>query len=189
MSFSQLKSTQVQDRVRVTTMDGREFIKHAVIEALNNPFVDVRPLQSSKERARQARTGGGPPAALPVQRTIKHFVMNLPATALEFLDAYRLAFSDPQHSSRLRELYTSTTMPMVHCHCFTRELERPQAEVDILKVGFCFASISLAHRSQRAERALGVALESPSFHYVRRVAPTKDMYCLSFVLPTSIMSY
>lgn len=168
-------------------MDGREFIKHAVIEALNNPFVDVRPLQSSKERARQARTAGGPPAALPVQRTIKHFVMNLPATALEFLDAYRLAFSDPRHLSRLRELYMST-MPMVHCHCFTRELERPQAEVDILKVRFFFASISLAHPSQRAERALGVALESPSFHYVRRVAPNKDMYCLSFVLPTSIMN-
>jgi tRNA (guanine37-N1)-methyltransferase len=164
MSFQLLNLTQVQDRVRVTTMDGREFIKHAIIEALNNPFIEVRPLQSSKERARQARTPGGPPAALPVQRTIKHFVMNLPATALEFLDAYRLAFSDPQHSSRLQELYTSTKMPMVYCHCFTRELERPQAEADILKVGFCSASISLAHRISesrtRARSRVGVTIVS-----------------------------
>lgn len=173
-------------------MDGRDFIKHAVIEALNNPFVDVRPLQSSKERAKRARNPQSLPATLLVQRTIKHFVMNLPAMALEFLDAYRLAFTNPQHLSKIRELYTEASMPTIHCHCFTRELERPRAEADILQVSFPALRLAslLTSDNQRAESALGVGLESASasFHYVRRVAPNKDMYCLSFVLPASIMN-
>ncbi|CAG7853956.1 tRNA (guanine(37)-N1)-methyltransferase {ECO:0000255/HAMAP-Rule:MF_03152} {ECO:0000255/HAMAP-Rule:MF_03152}; AltName: Full=M1G-methyltransferase {ECO:0000255/HAMAP-Rule:MF_03152}; AltName: Full=tRNA [GM37] methyltransferase {ECO:0000255/HAMAP-Rule:MF_03152}; AltName: Full=tRNA methyltransferase 5 {ECO:0000255/HAMAP-Rule:MF_03152} [Serendipita indica DSM 11827] len=159
---------KVEDRVRVTTMDGRAFIKHAVQEAIDHPFENILPLQSSSQRAKQARLKLPPPDPLPVQRTIKHFVMNLPATALEFLDAFRPAF----RSATNQELYNTNGMPTIHCHCFTRELEKENAEVDILK---------------RAEEALGMSIANPSFHYVRRVAPNKDMYCLSFVLPRTIM--
>lgn len=133
IDFSNRK--QVQDRVRVTTMDGREFIKHAVIEAIERPFTNIRPLQSSKERAKAARTSQAPPSPLPIQRKIQHFVMNLPATALEFLDAFKPAFANVQYISRIRELYGTGRAPMVHCHCFTRELERADAEKDILQVG------------------------------------------------------
>ncbi|KAG8843690.1 tRNA(m(1)G37)methyltransferase, partial [Serendipita sp. 411] len=52
------------------------------------------------------------------------------------------------------------------------ELDAQRAEEDILK---------------RAEESLGYPISEPSFHYVRRVAPTKDMYCLSFRLPATIM--
>ena len=183
------QENRVQDRIRVTTMDGRDFIKHAVVEALDNPFVDIRPLQSSKERSKQARSAQPPPPPLPVQRAIKHFVMNLPATAIEFLDAFRPAFTQEEHAPEIRELYRSAGMPVIHCHCFTRELERDRAEDDITRVSLIpgvMHPFSLCH-SQRAETALGVALTSPSFHYVRRVAPNKDMYCISFKLPDIIM--
>ncbi|KIM32289.1 hypothetical protein M408DRAFT_326902 [Serendipita vermifera MAFF 305830] len=166
------QDNRVQDRVRVTTMDGREFIKHAVIEAIDNPFVNIRPLLSSKERSKQARSAQPPPPPLPVQRIIKHFVMNLPATALEFLDAFKPAFTQASHATKIRELYGSGGLPAIHCHCFTRELERERAEEDIIR---------------RAEEALGTRLSNPSLHYVRRVAPNKDMYCISFQLPVSIM--
>lgn len=56
--------------------------------------------------------------------------MNLPDTAIEFLDALRGVLS---HTDRnLSGLYE--TMPMVHCHCFTRFLDPAEAESDIRKV-------------------------------------------------------
>ncbi len=54
--------------------------------------------------------------------------MNLPDSAIEFLDTFRGVLAAPE----LREKYT--TMPMVHCHCFTREAEEEKAHADILEV-------------------------------------------------------
>jgi hypothetical protein len=55
--------------------------------------------------------------------------MNLPDSALTFLDAFRGILSDPE----LREAYANK-LPMVHCHCFTRELELEAAKKDIFAV-------------------------------------------------------
>ena len=56
--------------------------------------------------------------------------MNLPDSAIEFLDAFRGALS--QGLQEFRTLYDE--MPMVHCHCFTRFLEPDEAERDIRNV-------------------------------------------------------
>ena len=65
-----------------------------------------------------------------LRNRISHFVMNLPDSAIEFLDAFRGVFAEPA----LREAYEGK-MPMVHCHCFTREVEdQRRAEVDIKQV-------------------------------------------------------
>lgn len=63
--------------------------------------------------------------------------MNLPDTAILFLDAFRGVLSPENAGERdLSGLYAEGTMPMVHCHCFTRELEPEKAEVDIRQVSF-----------------------------------------------------
>lgn len=184
------QDNRVPDRIRVTTMDGREFIKQAIVEALDRPFTNIRPIQSSKERSKQARSSTQPlplPPSLPVQSAIQHFVMNLPATALEFLDAFKPAFNQASHASRIREVYGSTGLPVVHCHCFTRELEKEKAEGDITKASIRrLSGYKASYTFQRAEESLGMRLTNPSFHYVRKVAPNKDMYCISFQLPNSI---
>jgi tRNA (guanine37-N1)-methyltransferase len=87
--------------------------------------------------SRQQSRGIPPPSQLPPRNRIAHFVMNLPDSAITFLDAFRgiLAPSSSLSSEvdiDLTAIYD--VMPMVHCHCFTRELEREAAERDIRHV-------------------------------------------------------
>jgi len=100
--------------------------------------------------------------------------MNLPDSAIEFLDAFRGILSPDRVGERdIRNVYPDdASLPMVHCYCFTRELEFDKAEVDI---------------RERVEKAMGAPLEGDvKLHVVRRVAPKKDMYCISFKLPTGV---
>jgi hypothetical protein len=45
-----------------------------------------------------------------------------------------LSFQDLRSVEGAEELYTLGTMPKVHCHCFTRELEKEKAIEDIQQV-------------------------------------------------------
>jgi tRNA (guanine37-N1)-methyltransferase len=87
----------------------------------------------------------------------QHVLMNLPATAPEFLDAFRG--------------FAGKTLPRIHVHCFSSKdsIESERATIE------------------RCETALGCSLNveehQVSVHTVRNVAPNKNMYCLSFNLP------
>jgi tRNA (guanine37-N1)-methyltransferase len=60
--------------------------------------------------------------------------MNLPDSAITFLDAFRGILSPENTNGRdVRSVYE--TMPMIHCHCFTRELDPGSAEADIRQGG------------------------------------------------------
>lgn len=87
-------------------------------------------------------------------------IMNLPASATDFLDLFKGLYLDTD---------TKTTLPTVHCYTFEME---ENAETSLL---------------QRVEAMLGVTLPEKMIIYnVRNVAPKKHMYCLSFSLPESI---
>ncbi|ORY02240.1 hypothetical protein K493DRAFT_208503 [Basidiobolus meristosporus CBS 931.73] len=124
-------------------MDGRDFIRNST-ETLN---------QSCKDGSSF--------------RFFNHYVMNLPATAIEFLDAFVGLFHGKE--SLLAE--RSIQLPMVHCHCFSRS-EDPKT--DIL---------------ERIHQIMGykVDAETSIIHHVRSVAPNKDMYCASFRLTPEIV--
>ena len=92
-----------------------------------------------------------------------HCIMNLPKTALEFLDAFR---GYPRASSE-----TKNILPRIHVHCFAPK-DTQAAKQEIWK---------------RAETSLGCSLNEDDdrvvIHPVRDVSPNKNMYCLSFTLP------
>ncbi|KAJ2696541.1 tRNA(m(1)G37)methyltransferase [Coemansia sp. IMI 203386] len=156
---------KVQDRVCAFNMDGRDFIRKAFVEyfaktkqgPLSIPPIPKASVSRSKPVAPE------PPIEIP-SRSFDHVVMNLPAIAIEFLDAFRGLFAGFEEKPNL---------PLIHTHCFTKSDE---PEKDIL---------------QRACRAMGYPEEQyedldADVYYVRRVAPKKDMYCLSLRLPEAV---
>ncbi|KAK7255978.1 hypothetical protein RIF29_29407 [Crotalaria pallida] len=87
---------------------------------------------------------------------IDHVIMNLPASAIQFLDAFR---------GLIQRKYWKGPLPQIHCYCFIRATETPESIIAI------------------AESALNARIQDPIFHKVRDVAPNKAMFCLSFRLP------
>lgn len=138
-------SVKVTDLVRVSCEDGRDFIRTSVFRIYDLPFAAYtgpKPSRSQMEKERKqlqkrAAAPGKPiPPSVPVaegqppRRRISHFVMNLPDSAISFLDAFRGILNDAGRN--LSGTYDE--MPMIHCHCFTRELEPAKAEADIRQV-------------------------------------------------------
>lgn len=89
-----------------------------------------------------------------------HVIMNLPASAPEFLDAFRG--------------FKGKILPRIHVHCFAcKDVEEAKK-----------SSV------ERCEAALGCKLDEAENRVtvitVRNVSPTKNMYCVSFNLPEGI---
>jgi tRNA (guanine37-N1)-methyltransferase len=105
-----------------------------------------------------ASSGEGLPASLPFG-FFSHVLMNLPASALTFLDAFVGAFD--------RRTWRAP-LPAVHCYCFSKASD-PAAEV----IGI-------------AEQTMGCKLPGATVHVVRDVSPHKLMLCLEFTVPDEV---
>lgn len=73
------------------------------------------------------------PAPESTARTISHFVMNLPGSALEFLDAYNGCYKPLLSQSDFPGV-EAIEMPYIHVHCFSKEPEGDPARDDICRV-------------------------------------------------------
>jgi tRNA (guanine37-N1)-methyltransferase len=107
-----------------------------------------------------------------------HFIMNLPAAAPEFLDAFRGWNFGGSVSSPKK-------IPTIHVHCFGEKARGPEesgrVQTQVL---------------QRCEKALGCpgSLSEPEgrqrnkaqVRIVRDVGPRKNMFCVSFSLPVEV---
>jgi len=103
-----------------------------------------------------------------------HFIMNLPAAAPEFLDAFRGW-----------NFGSSKKIPTIHVHCFGEKARGPE-------------ETSRVHTQvlQRCERALdcpgslseqeGRQKNKAQVRIVRDVGPRKNMFCVSFLLPEEV---
>jgi tRNA (guanine37-N1)-methyltransferase len=182
---------QVTPFVRPFCEDGRVFIHQAadsILEASQKGECAVitrkEPLPqgqannnnntTSKSRTRFATRE----ERIPIPPTISHFVMNLPASAIEFLPSYRGVYAGRE---ALFAPHTATPLPMVHVHCFSVKAADETPRRDIC---------------ERITRELGFAVrpgDDPdagegvvAVHCVRDVAPAKSMYCASFRLPREV---
>ncbi|KAF8586228.1 hypothetical protein K439DRAFT_1556822 [Ramaria rubella] len=168
-----IERNHVQDRVWVSCEDGATFIERVTRQAWEDPFPELGPPKSAKQVAREARRRVLRDIPSPRRGTqrISHFAMNLPDSAISFLRAFKGLFSKLRNEPGFDDVYPE--YPMVHCYCFTRELRLDKAEKDI---------------RERVSASLGHPLSGEEvIHLVRRVAPNKDMYCISFRLPNEVV--
>lgn len=74
--------------------------------------------------------------------------MNLPGSALEFLDAYAGSYAPLEQEPDFPG-QEQIEMPLVHVHCFTKEIEPEKGEQDILEVrSVCFTSLHIEADSE-----------------------------------------
>ena len=106
-------------------------------------------------------------------KIFQHYVMNLPATAISFLDAFIGLYKGQE---RLFTPHTDAQRPMVHVHCFAAKNKDAEPEAEICRR----ISNVLDHE---------VRLDGEDVHIeeVRNVAPSKQMYCASFRLPGEVL--
>lgn len=141
------KRNKVTAAVTTFNKDGREFIRQDI-------------------RSDLLRVWNAPskPDAKPCS---VHIAMNLPAMAVEFLDAFRGLFSAAELQTIDRPV-----MPTVHVYCFAKGDNPP----DIAR------ALAETHLGAR----FGANLEG--VHFVRNVAPNKDMYRVSFHLTAELLT-
>ncbi|KZT62609.1 hypothetical protein CALCODRAFT_138955 [Calocera cornea HHB12733] len=150
----------------------------SVLSAPSAPSAPSPPA-SSRSISSQANPESPSPRYVPTgmeRRTPGHYILNLPTTALLFLFGFRGFLRPLMATHRMAPHYgPEKNMPMVHVHCFTKEQTDDSMKQDILKR----ASEVLNYR-------LRLDMPELELHHVRKVAPMKNQWCLSFRLPWQV---
>ncbi|KAG0151679.1 hypothetical protein CROQUDRAFT_86295 [Cronartium quercuum f. sp. fusiforme G11] len=169
---------RLSSRVRVFSGDARDRIRDGVMNVWQNPFVEPPPPPTRRSSSiKEIKVIVEKPKPEP-SRLVSHFVMNLPELALNFLDAYIGLYTPllKEFGQDFKTVVDNSPLPMVHCYCFSKAEEGEEAERDIC---------------DRATLALGYKVHSSisrfELAHVRKVAPHKDMYRLSFELPREVL--
>ena len=169
------RANKVKNLVKCYNLDARAFIRALLRPGPGPKDVDDEPSKPSKippklddkgkpvprPPVRWAAAGadeddGEPPAGA----TFDHVMMNLPASAIEFLDAFKGAFD--------RGVWGDRALPTVHCYTFKKAAETFD---DVVR---------------RGEGYFGGKIVDPKIREVRDVAPNKIMLCLSFAVTPEV---
>lgn len=177
-----IKLNKVEKFVKPFCEDARTFIVDGVRALLDfaneNPVIEV-PAKGRVSRSNPAKNP--PPEVISVPKYYKHYVMNLPDTATEFLDSFIGLYKDKDLRTKI---FGSTeakdiVLPMIHVHCFHKHpphVPEPTEE-EVTEALRRRISDKLNHEMKAEELYI---------HNVRKVAPTKVMYCISFKLPLEV---
>ncbi|KAG5976026.1 tRNA(m(1)G37)methyltransferase [Claviceps digitariae] len=172
-----IKRNKVTEFVKPCLEDGHEFIKQVadrVLEASQRgDCALIKPAKVSRSAPPKSRPE---PTRVPVPPTVSHYVMNLPASALEFLHNFKGLY---QGHETLFSPHTETKLPLIHAHCFAVKADNATAFDDICQR--IYHEIGFQLKPGDAEKEGEVAI-----HEVRDVAPGKSMFCATFRLPREV---
>jgi tRNA (guanine37-N1)-methyltransferase len=170
-----IKKNKVEDLVTAHCMDGREFIRSATKELSSRNTTVVIPTKTKTPRLSRSKSPPrkAPSRTLRAPKSFQHYVMNLPASAVEFLDAFKGTYA-----GRSQEFAPDleTKLPMIHVYCFSEQKETDQDD--------CEAVCELVSRYLGCR--IFPSTPDTEIHFVRKVSPKKGMFCASFRLPPEI---
>ncbi|OQE29658.1 hypothetical protein PENSTE_c002G04648 [Penicillium steckii] len=183
-----VQRNKVTDFVTPFNKDGRDFIRDSAKQLLEaEPVtVTIQP-KMRRDKKRKHTDESQVQSQAPAQvyerpSVVDHYVMNLPATAIEFLDAFQGVYAGQE--ARF-EPHTSQKLPMVHVYCFSGHSDNEVDDhVDICeriseRIGYKITP------EDRVDGSGNSAIELAIFN-VRLVSPKKQMFCASFRIPPEV---
>ncbi|ODV82558.1 hypothetical protein CANARDRAFT_205009 [[Candida] arabinofermentans NRRL YB-2248] len=179
-----ITKNKVQDYVVPFNQDGRDFIKSSptILQqyALENPEVKLSKPKSSTHKNGTSKRHCPPTPTAPTPTFFSHYVMNLPDSAITFVDSYIGLFSNafPQLTKEQIKELPGFKLPIINVHHFEKfeHTETPTDEELHKRV----------HSKLTKLLNYDIPFDNVKFHLVRMVAPTKPMYCVSFELPEEV---
>ncbi len=204
-----IKRNKASNFVRAYNEDGHKFMHQAAAEILslaengeNKIVIPGKPPKVSRNASEEEKAAAKAKAkstVIEIPRTISHFVMNLPASALTFLSSFRGLYHGKEE---LFEPNTEARLPMVHVHCFgTKSSDNVKECHEITGIvnemlGAEQLGFKLEFEGEvqmqpgdtlNKKRAVGEVEDGRvRVHDVRDVAPLKRMFCASFRLPREV---
>ncbi len=151
-----MKGNKCSHNVRTYNLDGRAFVQ-ALLSSTEASSTAAAASTTAAAAAAATSSASFPPS-LPFGY-FSNVLMNLPASALTFLDAFVHAFDRSTWKAPL---------PTIHCYCFSKEKDYA---ADVISI---------------AETTMGCKLPDAKVVVVRDVAPQKLMLCLTFRVPEEV---
>ncbi|KAH3669102.1 hypothetical protein WICMUC_005066 [Wickerhamomyces mucosus] len=173
-----ITKNKVEKFVKPMNEDGRVLIRECYSELLkfsqdNNGVIKY---QSKKRKNKEEEIIEH---EIKIPKHINHFVMNLPDSALEFLNEYNGIFT--KYKSDIEKIQ-NFEFPTIHTYCFEKFSpdENPEPTEEVLHR-------RVHAKIQKIMDCYTLPFEALSFHTVRKVSPTKPMFCVSFKLPKEVV--
>lgn len=177
----------VEEFVQSFNLDGREFIKESPKMLMNwhKSKGKVEKEKTTKRRKTDPETKAKITTrdleiiSVPIPKHIRHYAMNLPDSALTFLDEFIGLYSRDKEVLQFVKGDPNFKLPIINVHCFEKfSPDEPEPSMEDL------------HRRVHARIIKYIDFNAPfenfSFHLVRKVAPTKPMFCVTFELPAEV---
>ncbi|CEP62276.1 tRNA (guanine) methyltransferase LALA0_S05e01838g [Lachancea lanzarotensis] len=170
--------------VQPSNLDGRDFIRQSplLVQQWRHRTAGQVVVPGGK-RYKDSKTGETKRTesrSVAIPRFYHHYVMNLPDSALTFLDEFVGLYS--RHSEIYEQIKALPEFqaPWIHCHCFEKydATESPEPSMTELHSRVHARILKIMNTDDTV-----LPFESLQFHLVRKVAPTKPMFCVSFQLP------
>lgn len=174
-----IKRHKIGQFVTTFNTDGRDFIRQSAKDLLCSEPVKVEILRRHRRNQDQENLAPPKPQYIARPSTFDHYVMNLPAIAIEFLDAFVGVYAgEESHFAP----HTERKLPMIHVYCFSGASEEARVDHEDIcqriseRIGVQITPDDLLAAGGKPELEL-------SIHNVRLVSPKKQMFCASFRLP------
>ncbi|KAK8164332.1 guanine methyltransferase Trm5 [Phyllosticta citrichinensis] len=186
-----ITANRVDKFVQPYNEDGHAFIRNAAANLFNQSVqAGIHDSIPKSAKPPQRQSGSPKPKKFSIMnrpQVPSHFVMNLPASAIDFLPSFiglytrspvreALGGTDPR---TLFAPHTADKLPMIHVHCFCPKFPTAaESEEEILQ--------RISEKLEfKIDRNMMKELDG-EVHDVRDIAPGKEMFCVSFRLPAEV---